>query len=108
MDERVEFQLTGAHYDTLWRSLKPLHQRICLRIAQGGDVTSLDARTEYAMGTNRPEIPLGTVSDALRTLVNDHILTKAQSGRSRYRLDDPLFEEWLRRESGKLLAQKNR
>ena len=68
----------------------------------------MDAQIEYAIGTTRSEIPLGSVSDALRTLVNDHILTKAQGGRSRYRLDDPLFEEWLRRERGKLLGQKNR
>lgn len=108
LNEQVEFQLMGAQYDMLWRSLKPLHQGICLRIAQRGDVTSLDARIEYALGTNRSEIPVGTVSDALRTLVNDHVLTKVLSGRSRYRLDDPLFEEWLRREGGKLLGQKRR
>ena len=76
----------GEQYDMLWQSLKPLHQRICSRIAQGGDVTSLEARTEYAMGTERSEMPVGTVSDALRALVNDHVLTKASSGRSRYRL----------------------
>ena len=99
------FQLTGAEFDSLWRSLTPLHQRICLRIAQGGDVTSLEARQTYAVGTDREEIPAGTVSSALRALVNDHVLTKAPSGRSRYRLDDPLFAEWLRRDGGKLLAR---
>ena len=106
LNERVAFQLTGAEFDSLWRSLTPLHQRICLRIAQGGDVTSLDARKAYAVGTDRQEIPLGTVSSALRALVNDHVLTKAPNGRSRYRLDDPLFAEWLRREGGTLLARQ--
>lgn len=108
LDERVEFQLMGAQYDALWRSLKPLHQRICMRIAKGGDVTSMDARGEYALGSDRSEIPASTVSDALRALVDAHVLTKAPGGRSRYRLDDPLFAEWLRREDIKLLRQKKR
>jgi hypothetical protein len=108
LNERVELQLIGAQYDILWRSLKPLHQRICTRIALGRDVTSQEARVEYAQGTHKAEVPAGTVSDALRTLVNDHVLTKVPSGRSRYRLDDPLFEEWLRRAGGKLLAQAKR
>jgi hypothetical protein len=108
LNERVESQLMGAQYDTLWRSLKPLHQRICMRIAKGGDVTSLDARGEYALGSDRSEIPASTVSDALRALVDDHVLTKTSDGRSRYRLDDPLFAEWLRREDIKLLGQRKR
>ena len=88
-------QLTGAEFETLWRSLTALNQRICLRIAQGGDVTSLEARKAYAVGADRLEIPAGTVSSALRTLVNDHVLTKAPSGRSRYRLDDVTAEPKL-------------
>ena len=98
----------GAQYDTLWRSLKPLHQRICMRIAKGGDVTSMNARGEYALGSDRSEIPASTVSDALSVLVDAHVLTKAPGGRSRYRLDDPLFAEWIRREDIKLLGQKKR
>ena len=108
LNEPVEFQLMGAQYVSLWRSLKPLHQRICMRIAKGGDVTSMDARVEYAWGSDRSEIPAGTVSDALRALVDAHVLTTAPGGRSRYRLDDPLFAEWLRREDIKLLGQKKR
>ena len=88
----------GAQYDALWRSLKPLHQRICMRIGNGCDVTSVDARGEYALGSDRSEIPASTVSDALRALVDAHVLTKTPGGRSRYHLDDPLFAEWLRRE----------
>lgn len=106
LNERVAFQLTGAEFETLWRSLTALNQRICLRIAHGGDLTSLGARKAYAVGSDRLEIPPGTVSSALRTLVNDHVLTKAPSGRSRYRLDDPLFAEWLRRDGGKLFVRQ--
>lgn len=103
LDERVEAQLTGAQYGTLWSSMKPLQQRICLRIARGEDVTSVEARREYALGSNKSEIPPGTVSDALRAMVGSHVLTKSPGGRGRYQVDDPWFAEWLRRESGKLL-----
>ncbi len=102
LDERVEAQLTGAQYGTLWSSMKPLQQRICLRVARGEDVTSADARREYALGSNKAEIPPGSVNDALRAMVSSHVLTKSPGGRGRYKIDDPLFAEWLRRESEKL------
>jgi hypothetical protein len=105
LNDQVERQLTGAQYDTLWRSLKPLYQRVCMRIALGLDVTSQDARVEYAKGTTKSEVPAGTVSDALRMLVSEHVLTRASGARGRYRLDDPLFEEWLRRDGSKLSGQ---
>jgi uncharacterized protein len=102
LNDQVENQLMGAHYDVLWRSLKPLHQRISLRVAQGRDVTSIDARLEYAGDRHNGPVPAGTVSDALRAMLNAHVLTKSSGGRARYRLDDPLFEEWLRRGTAKL------
>lgn len=102
LDERVEAQLTGAQYGTLWSSMKPLQQRICLRVARGEDVTSAEARREYALGSNKAEIPPGSINDALRAMVGSHVLTKSPGGRGRYKIDDPLFAEWLRRESEKL------
>jgi hypothetical protein len=78
--------------------MKPLQQRICFRIAQGGDVTSIEARREYALGSNKAEIPPGTVSDLLRAMVAAHVLVKITGARGRYRIDDPLFAEWMRRE----------
>ena len=108
LNERVERQLTGAQYDTLWHSLKPLQQRICSRIARGGDVTSGEARAAYAAGSDKPEVPAGTVNDALRALVGTHILTKSSEGRIRYRIDDPLFAEWLRREGDALSGRGKR
>lgn len=108
LNERVEMQLTGAQYDTLWRSLKPLQQRICMRIARGGDVTSGEARAAYAAGSDKSQVPAGTVNDALRALVGAHVLTKSSAGRSRYRIDDPLYAEWLRRESETLSGRKKR
>ena len=108
LNERVEMQLTGAQYDALWHSLKPLQQRICLRIAHGGDVTSGEARAAYAAGSEKSEVPAGTVNDALRALVSAHILTKSSQGRGRYRIDDPLYAEWLRREGDVLSGRRKR
>ncbi len=105
-DERVRAQLMGAEYGALWSSLKPLQQRICLRIARGEDVTSVAARQEYALGYKKPEIPPGTVNDALRAMLASHVLIKSTSGRGAYGIDDPLFAEWLNRESDKLLHSR--
>ncbi len=102
LDERVEAQLTGDQYGTHWSSLRPLQQRICLRVACGEDVTSLEARREYAVGTNREDISPGTINSALRAMVGSHVLTKLLTGRGRYQIDDPLFAEWMRRESARL------
>ncbi|MFN0316560.1 MAG: hypothetical protein ACKVQA_16175 [Burkholderiales bacterium] len=97
LDDRVESQLTGTPYDVLWASMKPLHKRICVRIVRGEDVTSSAARQEYAVGTGRKEIAPGTVSGVLRAMVASHILSKPGGSRARYRIDDPLFAEWIRR-----------
>lgn len=102
LDERVEAQLTGAQYGTLCSSMKPLQHRTCLRVARGADVTSAEARREYALGSNKAEIPPGSVNDALRAMVGSQVLTRSLGGRGRYKIDDPLFAEWLRRESEKL------
>ncbi len=108
LDARVQAQLTGADYRAQWAALTPLQQRVCVRIVRGDDVTSSAARREYAQGTDKPEIAPGTVSDALRTLVESHVLNKPSGTRGDYRIDDPLFAEWLRREDESLAARKPR
>lgn len=108
LDARVAAHLTGADYSGQWAAMKPLHQRICLRVARGEDVTSIAARREYAEGSDKAEVPPGTVNDALRALVDSHVLNKLSSARGGYRIDDPLFAEWLRREGEKLSARKER
>lgn len=97
LDERVTSQLAGTAFDTQWSAMKPIQQRICMRIVRGDDVTSLAARQEYAQGTNRSEISPGTVNGLLRGLLNSHVLSKSGPGRARYVIDDPLFAEWIRR-----------
>jgi hypothetical protein len=106
LDGLVQAQLAGAEYGALWSTMKPLQQRICLRITRGEDVTSLAARREYAYGSTRAEVPPGTVNDALRAMVASHVLNKSTAGRGEYRIDDPLFAEWLKRGSDKLTPSR--
>jgi uncharacterized protein len=95
LDNGVMAQLSEQDFNTQWDKLTPLQQRICLRIAHGNDVSSSEARNYYAKKTNRHEIPAGTVGHALRALVSSHMV--ANTARGLYRLDDPLFAEWIRK-----------
>jgi AAA+ ATPase superfamily predicted ATPase len=106
LDDQIRAQLTGAEYGTLWSAMRQLQQRICLRIVRGEDVTSLAARREYAQGSKRNEVPPGTVSDALRAMVMSHVLSKSTSERGDYRIDDPLFAEWLMQERERLPSRQ--
>jgi uncharacterized protein len=95
LDNGVMAQLSNQDFHTQWAKLTPLQQRICLRISQGNDVSSANARAYYAKETRRNEIPVGTVGHALKALVTNHVV--ANTGRGLYRLDDPLFAEWIRK-----------
>jgi hypothetical protein len=68
-------------------------------------VTSTEARKQYAVGSNKQEVSPGTVSTAIRSLSDAHILVKASGARGDYRLDDPLFAEWLQRQGAVLLSR---
>jgi hypothetical protein len=46
------------------------------------------------------------VSDALRTMVASHVLSKSASGRGDYRIDDALFAEWLMQERERLPSRQ--
>ncbi len=108
LDKEVENPHTDAQYGALWSSMKPLQQHICLRIARGGDVTSADARREYALGSGKLVISSYAVNDALRRMFELHVLTKSSGGRGRYCIDDPSFAKWIQRERAKLLESDNR
>ena len=43
-------------------------------------------------------VPPGTIAKALRALQSAHIITRRGSVRGSYRLDDPVFAEWIRRQ----------
>lgn len=95
LDAGVASQLVSGRFDAIWAKLKPLQQRICRRLARGDDLTSRAAREEYARGTGKTEIAPGTVHDALRALLDAHVLNKGAGMRGAYRIDDPVFAQWL-------------
>jgi uncharacterized protein len=99
LDSSLEDQLAGLDFRAHWSSLSVLEQRICTRVARGGDVTSVAARREYAADSAKEEVAPGTVNGALRRLVLSHVLAKPPGSRGRYLLDDALFAEWVRRQA---------
>ena len=67
----------------------------CQRLAVASDLTSADARKGYALALHKKVVPSGTVGDALRTLLDLHVLTKPSGTRGHYAFDDPMFREWF-------------
>jgi uncharacterized protein len=99
LDQGVADELANRDFESLWASLSPLQQKICMRIAQTQAVTSLEARLEYGRGKGQAkkvvrELSPGSVSRALNSMVKQHVITNP--GRGVYRFDDPLYGEWLR------------
>jgi hypothetical protein len=63
----------------------------------GGDVSSSDARSAYAKALGKASISSGSISSALRSLADLHVLTKPAGSHGHYEFDDPMFCEWMRR-----------
>jgi len=100
LDTRVESLLASEQYQPLLDAMTPLQKQLCRRLAAGGDVSSLEARDAYAKALGRESISPGSISDALRTLVDRHVLTKPAGSHGRYAFDDPMIREWIRRAAG--------
>ena len=49
----------------------------------------------YALALHKKVVPSGSVGDALRTLIDLHVLTKPSGTRGHYAFDDPMFREWF-------------
>ena len=95
LDDQVEAQLDSPEYGQQWQTLKPLYRLICERIARGDEVSSMAALQAY--GAKGAAVSPGTVSSALRALQTMHVTVRNAGQRGSYRLDDPLFAEWIRR-----------
>lgn len=72
-----------------------LQRLVCQRLNVAPDLTSAEARKGYALALHKKAVPSGSVGDALRTLVDLHVLTKPSGSRGHYAFDDPLFREWF-------------
>jgi len=76
--------------------LTSLQQAIIRRLLTHAEISSQEARTLYAEALNRPSISPGSVSDALKSLIDAQVLTKP-AGSGGYAIADPLFERWLKK-----------
>jgi hypothetical protein len=100
LDSRVESLLASEQYLPLLDAMTPLQKQLCRRLAAGGDVSSIEARSAYAKALGKESISPGSISDALRSLVDQHVLTKPAGSHGRYAFDDPMIREWIRRHAG--------
>jgi GGDEF domain-containing protein len=65
-------------------------------LADGGDVSSIEARRIYAKALKRKTVSPGSINNALKALVQKHIVSKPLGSHGGYTFDDPAFREWLR------------
>jgi hypothetical protein len=97
LDSRIESLLASDQYQPIIDQMTSLQKQICRRLAQGGDVSSADARHAYSRALGKENVSPGSISDALRSLIDLHVLTKPSGSHGRYTFDDPMFREWITR-----------
>lgn len=97
LDRQWAELLDSGHWETVWKTLKPLQRAICRRVALGLDISSSAARAEYARGRGSSDISPGSVSSAVAQLLKSHVLARASTARGAYMVEDPLLAEWIRR-----------
>jgi len=67
--------------------------------AHSDSYSSIDARRVYAKDLGLKTVSPGSIHRALRSLVDLHVLTKPAGSRGHYGFDDPMFREWLSRQT---------
>jgi hypothetical protein len=97
LDARIESLLASDLFQPILDKMSPLQKQICRRLVAGGDVSSIDARAAYSRALTKESISPGSISDALRSLVDMHVLTKPAGSHGGYTFDDPMFREWMSR-----------
>jgi diguanylate cyclase (GGDEF)-like protein len=96
LNARVEGMLNAEIAQPQFDALTPLQRQIAARLADGGDVSSIEARRRYAKALKRKTISPGSVNNALKALVQKHVVSKPLGSHGGYTFDDPAFREWLR------------
>ena len=101
--QQLEAFLLERDYATQWTGLKPLERLLCQTIIAGRPVSSADERVRLAKRLHPTarsgDVPPGTIAKTLRALQAAHMITR-HGGRGGYRIDDPVFAEWIRRQPG--------
>jgi diguanylate cyclase (GGDEF)-like protein len=96
LNARVEGMLNAEIAQPQFDALTPLQRQIAGRIAVGDDVSSIEARRSYAKALKRKTVSPGSVNNALKALVQKHVVSKPLGSHGGYTFDDPAFREWLR------------
>jgi hypothetical protein len=95
LDDRTERALTDENFKPLYEGLTLLQRAIIRRLLIHAEISSQEARELYAKIMDRHSISPGSVSDALRSLIDEQVLTKP-AGSGGYAIADALFERWLK------------
>jgi diguanylate cyclase (GGDEF)-like protein len=96
LNARVERMLSAEIAQPQFDALTPLQRQIAGRLAAGGDVSSVEARHNYAKALKRKTVSPGSINNAIKALVQKHIVSKPLGSHGGYTFDDPAFREWLR------------
>jgi hypothetical protein len=102
LNERIERLLTSDQFHHILNQMNPLQKQICRRIAGGRDVSSIEAQREYGAALGTEGVSPGSISRALRSLIDLHVLTKPAGARGGYTFDDPMFREWMARANSEI------
>ena len=81
-------QSDNPHFEIIWTDLTPLQKAVVARIARGGDVSSVEARTFYGKWLKTGPVQPGSVNTALSALVTKHFVRKVPAERGKYVLYD--------------------
>jgi hypothetical protein len=95
LERHVDRIISDSSFQPILDRMTLLQRLVCQRLNVASDLTSADARKGYALALNKKVVPSGSVGDALRTLVDLHVLTKPSGTRGHYAFDDPMFREWF-------------
>jgi hypothetical protein len=94
-ERHVDRIISDSSFQPILDRMTLLQRLVCQRLKFASDLTSAEARKGYAAALHRKTVPSGSVGDALRTLVDMHVLTKPSGIRGHYAFDDPMFREWF-------------
>jgi hypothetical protein len=95
LDDRTERAFTDETFMPLYEGLTPLQRAITRRLLAHAEISSQEARDAYAKELKRATISPGSVSDALKSLIDAQVLTKPAGTSGGYAVSDPLFKRWL-------------
>jgi hypothetical protein len=81
-ERHVDRIISDSSFQPILDRMTLLQRLVCQRLNVASDLTSADARKGYALALHKKVVPSGSVGDALRTLIDLHVLTKPSGTRA--------------------------